>query len=234
VLGPDGRKMSKSRGNVINPDEIVKKFGADTLRMYEMFMGPFDQTVVWNDESLEGVYRFLKRVWVLAGNLEPVAHGKGNAAKRQLALLIKKVEEDLEGMKFNTAVAAMMEFVNWWTEHKGEMGKAEGEIFLKILAPMAPFITEELFQAGKESFVSIHTQSWPKYNPEDLEGGEMTVVIQVDGKVRGRLDYNGKRAGDREKIEKAALELENIRRYVEGRKYNIVFVPGKILNFILV
>jgi leucyl-tRNA synthetase len=230
VLGPDGRKMSKSRGNVINPDEIVKKFGADSLRMYEMFMGPFDQMVAWSDESLEGVSRFLKKIWKLTINNLQFTIEPSQESKRRLAQLIKKVEEDLEATKFNTAVAALMEFVNWWTLNPGEMGKPEAETFLKILAPMAPFITEELYQAGKEEYVSIHTKAWPTYNPGDLEGGETTMVVQVDGKVRARLNLPAT-LGQAE-IEKQALAQENIRKYTEGHKYHIVFVPGKIINFI--
>jgi leucyl-tRNA synthetase len=230
VLGPNGQKMSKSRGNVINPDDIVKKFGADSLRMYEMFMGPFDQTVAWNDESLEGVYRFLKRVWVLVNN-NPTSPKASLGARQHLARLTWKVEEDLEAMKFNTAVAALMEFVNWWGLHPKEMGKTEVETFLKVLAPMAPFITEELFQRGRDKYKSIHKTEWPKYDPKDLEGGEITIVVQVDGKVRARLSLEA--TDGQSKVEQLAKADENVKKYIEGHKYRLVFVPGKILNFIL-
>jgi leucyl-tRNA synthetase len=233
VLAADGKKMSKSWGNVINPDSIVAKYGADTLRMYEMFMGPFDQMVSWSDESLEGVYRFLKRVWVLVNEDNGKTYKAKIASKevkRRMAQLIKKVEEDLEEMKFNTAVAAMMEFVNWWTEHKEEMGKNEIETFLKVLAPMAPFMSEELYQRGKDNYKSIHVQEWPTYDPEDLKGGEIVVVIQVDGKVRGKIVTT---TNDQVEVERLAKDEPNVGKYLEGHRYHIVFVPGRILNFIL-
>ncbi len=233
VLGPDGRKMSKSRGNVINPDDIVSKFGADTFRMYEMFIGPFDQTVVWSEESLEGVYRFLKRVWGLVTKIQNSNH-KSQTVNRELAKLVKKVGEDLEEMKFNTAVAAMMEFVNWWMENPGEVGRKEAETFVKVLAPAAPFMAEELYQylnPGKQKFASIHSQTWPKYDQNDLEGGEVTVVVSVDGKVRALLHLKTREG--QEKIEQLALKEENVKKHLAGGGYKkVVYVPGRIINFI--
>jgi len=235
VLGPDGKKMSKSKGNVINPDEVVSKYGADTLRMYEMFIGPFEQSVAWSWESVEGVFRFMKRVWTLITSQETnmVTQSSGEAVRR-LHALNKKIENDLEGMKFNTAVAAMMEFLNWWTDHKSELGKAEIEKFVLLLAPMAPFISEELYQrlrGPSDKFSSVHTQSWPKYEVEFERDQEVTMVVQVDGRVRAKITT--KASAERTEIEKLALEQENVKKYLDGKKYRVVFVPGKVVSFIV-
>ncbi|MBI2075012.1 MAG: leucine--tRNA ligase [Candidatus Levybacteria bacterium] len=214
VLGPDGRKMSKSFGNVINPDDIAGKFGADTLRVYEMFMGPFDQTIAWSEESVEGCFRFLKRVWQLS--LTKVSDSKTSAQLlTSLHKAIKKVGEDLENMKFNTAVAAMMEFINSWQADAQGLSKEDLEKFLLILAPFAPHVTEELWQRIKNnesgpsisssgsreimnngenhnsSFIihnSIHSRSWPSYDPNLLVEGEITIAVQVNGKVRDSIN----------------------------------------------
>jgi leucyl-tRNA synthetase len=235
VLGPDGKKMSKSKGNVINPDDVVKKYGADALRMYEMFIGPFEQTVAWSWESVEGVFRFLKRVWVLASNTHNMSHitQTSNEAETRLHRLNKKIEEDLEGMKFNTAVAAMMEFLNWWGDHQEEMGREGVERFVKLLAPMAPFISEELYQRlrGKsDKFESVHSQLWPKYEAKYFEGGEVTMVVQVNGKLRGRFQTISK---SQEEIQQLALQIENVAKCLGEKKFTVVFVPGKVVNFIV-
>jgi leucyl-tRNA synthetase len=231
VLGIDGRKMSKSKGNVINPDEVVNKYGADTLRLYEMFIGPFDQAVAWSWEGVEGVYRFLKRVWKLVTNKKLKVESSSEARLR-LAKLIRKVEADLECNKFNTAVAACMEFTNWWGERPGEMGKQQVIDFLKVIAPMAPFITEELFWqlSGKSAnYSSIHLQDWPKIDPGDVGEEMVTIAVQVNGKLRGKIVQF--KSVPKEGIEKLALENENVKKYVQG-KYLTIFVPGKIINFI--
>jgi leucyl-tRNA synthetase len=231
VLGSDGRKMSKSRGNVVNPDDIVRKYGADTLRMYEMFIGPFDQTVVWSDEAMEGVHRFLKRVWKLAGRLKHDCKTT-TECKRRLSGLVKKVEEDIESMKFNTAVAAMMEYVNWWEGYAEEVSAEETEIFIKVLAPVAPFISEELYHnlPGKpKKRKSVHVQSWPEYDQRDINKGEKTIIVQIDGRVRGKIQSKSK---SKDEIAELALQQENVKRYIAGKDYRIIFVPGKIISFV--
>ena len=234
ILGSDNRKMSKSRGNVINPDEIVSKYGADTLRMYEMFIGPFEQTVVWSIESLEGVYRFLKRIRVLA---EGTGHKSGSEeAGSKLAELAVRIGRDLEVMKFNTAVAAMMEFANWWGEHKAEMGIDEARDFIKILAPMAPFMAEELWQrlngeSDKKMFVSVHQQGWPESTVVRDFNITVTLAVQVNGKVRALMESH--KADEEERVREKALQLENVRKYTEGKKCKVIFVPGKVINFVI-
>ncbi len=234
ILGPDGRKMSKSRGNVINPDEVVTKFGADTLRLYEMFIGPFDQTVAWNWEGVEGVHRFLKRVWGLAIGCQLSAMSSPEA-KRRMAKLKVKVEEDLEAMKFNTAVAAMMETLNWWGEHETEVGKDMVTMWVVIMAPIAPFMAEEMFfrlTGGKMG--SVHEQKWPEVNPADLGGGKVTVAISVNGKVRGKLELETGRAKEQGLVVSQALELENVKKYIGEKQYRVVFVPGRLVNLVVV
>lgn len=223
VLGPDGNKMSKSKGNVINPDEVVHKYGGDSLRLYEMFIGPFDQSVAWSWESLEGVHRFLKRVWVLTN--KSCGESSTIAAKARLNALSNKVNTDLEAMKFNTAVSACMEFINWWQSHQEEVGRAEVEGFIKVMAPLTPFIAEEIWNklGHKES---IHLQSWPEYDESLRVESKSKIAIQVNGKLRGVIE-------DGPNLEQSAVESANIAKYLKGAKYRTIFVPGKVLNFIV-
>lgn len=223
ILGPDSRKMSKRWGNVITPDDVIPKYGADTLRMYEMFMGPFEAMKPWSITGVEGVYRFLKRVWVLVNQ---ASTGQISAeAKSMLAKLSQKVEQDIEQMKFNTAVSAAMEFVNWWQDNKDQMGREGAEHFIKTMAPMIPFITEELWhRLGNKD--SIHTQTWPKYDPGLIKNEGGVVVVQVGGKVRDKIE-----AGEDE--EGRAKASDKIKKYLENKKYRTVLVPGKIVNFVL-
>ncbi len=234
VLGPDGRKMSKSFGNVINPDEIVEKYGADTLRMYEMFIGPFDQMVAWSWEGVEGVSRFLNRVWKLVNDNLSVENTSSREAKIKMGGLVRKVESDIENMKFNTAVAALMEWTNWWMDHQTEVGKDVVSIFVLVIAPMAPFLAEEAYQRLEgfpAKFESIHLQKWPVMVDEDVADKKKLVIIQINGKMRDKVECESAKAMDQEYVESVASEL--VKKYVEGRKYRVVFVPGKVLNFVL-
>ena len=265
VLGPDGQKMSKSRGNVINPDEIIEAFGADTFRLYESFMGPFDQMIAWNQESLEGCCRFLKRVWNLVDGWEekddkgnPTSSGsaglrgarKGELGEmgekgleRKLNQTIKKVGEDIDNMKFNTAIAAMMELLNEMGERgnpispsltrlpttlklrgtsrgarKGEVGKEELEKFLLILAPFAPHITEQLWEKLGKKF-SIHQQQWPQYNPDLLEEETVIIAVQVNGKLRGTIEVQSAKCKVQSEVEKIAKKDEKVKKYLAGPSF---------------
>lgn len=226
VLGADGRKMSKSFGNVINPDEIVGKYGADTLRIYEMFMGPFAQMVAWSDTALEGVHRFLKRVWILVQNPPAGRQAQSSLeAKRRVARLVTKIGADIEALKFNTAVSAAMEYINWWQDHQKEVGKDVVEEFVLGLAPMAPFITEELwFKLGHKD--SVHIQKWPRFDPELAKDEKRLIVVQVNGKVRDKIE-------DGPDVQQRAGESDKVRKYTGGAKYRTIFVPGKIINFVV-
>ena len=223
VLGADGRKMSKSFGNVINPDEIVRKYGADTLRLYEMFMGPFGQTVAWSDTAVEGIYRFLKRVWRLAQSSKFKVQSSSEA-KRRAARLVTKIGTDIEALKFNTMVAAAMEYVNWWQEHQGKVGQDVMEDFILGLAPMAPFLAEELWhKLGHKD--SVHMQPWPEYDARLVADERKIMVVQVNGKVRDRLE-NGP------DVQQRARQSDKVKKYLGGAKYRTIYVPGKIINFV--
>ncbi len=241
VLGPDGRKMSKSFGNVVNPEDIIKKYGADALRLYEMFMGPFDQTITWNEESLAGCRRFLDRVWQLS--IRSVSDYQ-TAPKLAIKLekTIAKVSGDVENFKFNTLIAALMEFINAWSLW-GQLSRKDYDRFLCLLAPFAPFITEELYQqlgAGgnglaRGNFVSIHEQKWPEYDPSMIAEGIVTVVVQINGRIRDKIEVNGEQetVNNQKGMEKRARELLSVRKYLEGKRIiKVIQVPGKIINFV--
>jgi len=230
VLAEDGRKMSKSFGNVINPDDIVREFGADTLRCYEMFMGPFDQAIAWSTQGVKGVRRFLEKFWKLS--LECKKNEKSEPEViRALHKLNKKIDEDLEKVKFNTAIAAFMEFTNFALSKKEKVGKDVIERALKLLAPFAPHITEELWhRLGFEG--SIHYQEWPKYDPQLIEEEKVILIVQINGKVRDKIevpiDISEKEARE------IVLSREKIKKYIKDKKIKkTIFVPGKLINFVV-
>lgn len=222
ILGPDGKKMSKSKGNVINPDEIIEKFGADALRVYEMFMGPLDADKAWDTNSLVGIYRFLRRVHDLAvgskkTDVTPVA------LQKKLHQTIQKLSQDIPKLKFNTAIAAMMEFINVW-ESTGEISKDDTILFIQLLAPFAPFLAEELWsQMGQSD--SIHLASWPVVDLSLLVESEIEIVVQVNGKVRGKFMIS--RDASEDEIKEHAVTLAG-----ETPKKTIV-VPGKLVNLVV-
>ena len=240
VLGPDNRKMSKSFGNVVNPDEIVAKYGADTLRLYEMFMGPFDQTIAWNEENLQGCFRFLNRAWKLFQ--EKVKEEKTpDDTLRKLHQTIKKVGEDIENLKFNTMVASMMEFINDW--QKEYLSKQDAELFVRILAPSAPHIAEEIWGEVFKNKFSVHQQGWPKYDESLIIEEMTTIIIQVNGKVRGKVKAqtfvpSSGRGSEKSKVQNNVEELakndSRIKKYLEGKEIKkVIFVPGKLINFVI-
>jgi leucyl-tRNA synthetase len=231
VQGEDGRKMSKSYGNVVNPDDVVAAFGADTLRVYEMFMGPFSQAINWNTSGVQGAHRFLKKVWSLA-QISP-APATPTPLRRSLHRLIKKVGEDIEVIKFNTAIAAFMEFVKELSADNKQLSAEEWGSFLRLLAPFAPHITEELWSKLLKSPKypnSIHLAPWPEYDPGILEGEEVTIIIQVDGKARDRLTV--KKDTARAELYNLALRQPNIKRFLSGRRVKEMYlVPNRLINF---
>ncbi len=221
ILGPDGEKMSKSRGNVVNPDDIVSQYGADTLRMFEPFLGPHDATVPWNDQGIVGVKRFLDKVWRYGQVFEP---GENNS---QINKLTKKITYDIENFKFNTAIAAFMEFLN---ENK-QMSKANWETFLILLAPFAPHITEDLWRQLKYKD-SIHSQTWPKYDEKSVKQEKVTMIVQVLGRVRATLEVE---VGiDQIAIKELAMSDSNVKKYLAGKKIvKEIFVKDKLINFVV-
>jgi len=237
ILGPDHRKMSKSKGNVINPDDVITEYGADTLRMYEMFMGPIDADKPWSVESVQGQYRFLKRVWnyfqTFEENKKDGPHTDTKESRKEVSQLlnktVKKVGEDIEALKFNTAIAAMMEFLN---EVNDNLSLVDAKRFLKILSPFAPFMTEEIWRSQLGGKESIHTVSWPKVDESALQQSMVTIPIQVNGKVRGSIDISVD--DSEEQVIQKALTVQKVHQYIADNSYKkAIYVSGKILNFIV-
>ncbi len=233
VLAEDGRKMSKSFGNVINPDDVVKKYGADTLRVYEMFMGPFDQAISWSTQGVKGVFRFLEKVWRLVLEFSENKKDKidGPIILKALHRLNKKIDGELEIMKFNTIIAAFMEFINLTQKHKEEVGKEVIERFLILLSPFAPHLTEELWQRlGRKS--SITLEKWPEPNPEFLKEETITLIIQVNGKVRDKIKV--KADISEKEAKELAISQEKIKNWIGDKEIKkVVFIPGKLINIVI-
>jgi leucyl-tRNA synthetase len=242
ILAEDGRKMSKRWGNVVNPDDIVETYGADTLRVYEMFMGPFEQSSTWNAESIIGPRRFIERVWKMA---EKVKSQKSKAetdeANGKLVTLynqtIKKVGEDIEGFKFNTAVSKMMIFLNEM-EKEEKIDREMFEGFLKILSPFAPHVAEELWHnLGNESFIC--NEEWPKFNESKIKNETMTIAVQVNGKLRATFEMRSD--ADENEVKKIATELPEIQKWLGpafagpgfGATKKIIYVKNKLVNIMV-
>lgn len=230
IMGEDGRKMSKRFGNVVNPDDVVKTYGADSLRVYEMFMGPFDQQISWSTDSMVGSRRFIERVWKMADKVDTT--GKtvdSKSSERALHKAIKKVSDDITNLRFNTAISTLMITLNEF-ETEEKLSKNCFETFLKLLAPFAPHVTEELW-AGLGNKKSIHVSSWPVFDETKLEVDEVTIMVQVNGKTRA--DFKASPKADKETLEKAARDLSAITKWIEGKEIKrVVVVPGKLVNIV--
>ncbi len=246
IMGEDGQKMSKSRGNVVNPDDVIAEYGADSLRLYEMFMGPLEQTKPWSMTGVEGVSRFLARVWRLvmvenqAGEWEmgPLAAETAldKAQLRVIHATIKKVGEDIEALSFNTAIAQMMVYVNTFTS-VSPRPVAALRTLLVLLNPFAPHLTEELWARLGAKFAGFGglaaDQPWPAYDPALLVEDEVEVVIQVNGKLRDKLVVS--KDASKETIEAAALASPKVREFTDGKEIKkLVVVPGKLVNIVAV
>jgi leucyl-tRNA synthetase len=224
INASDGKKMSKSKGNVIDPLEIIEQgYGADTLRTYEMFIGPYDQDAVWDTRAIGGVYRFLTRVWQLAQNfLEKPNDDDGSTVMRHKT--IKKVTEDIRRNNFNTAVSALMEYVN--DLYKGNPCKDDITTLAKLLSPFAPHMAAEIL----EQFGS--DDKWPAWDEKYLITDEMTIAVQVNGKLRGEVKAAWE--ASEEDVKNAALQLENVKVFMGDKKpARIIYVPGRIVNIVL-
>ncbi len=231
ILGEDGRKMSKSWGNVINPDDVVRDYGADALRMYEMFMGPLDATKPWSTQGLEGVYRFLGRVWRLfcdeEGKLLLDDSEPAGTLLKVLHQTIKKVGEDTDTLAFNTAISQMMIFVNEVTAQEKRPRKLL-EPFVLLLAPYAPHLAEELWEKlGHKQ--SLACAPWPKYDEALLKEDKVTVILQVNGKIRDRVEVPAQISPV--DLEKLALANARIQEHLAGKQVKkVIVVPGKLVN----
>jgi len=247
ILGEDGQKMSKSRGNVVNPDDVVREYGADALRLYEMFMGPLEQVKPWSMKGVEGVYRFLARVWRLV--MEVDDEGVWSISKalqdvpankqltKALHETIKKCGEDIEKLSFNTAISQMMVCTNAFT---GAEVKPAGAIvtFLKVLSPFAPHLAEELNAIIRSQFPALAAlgflsdETWPKYDPAALIEDEVEVVFQVNGKLRDKARVPIQ--ATKEEIEKIALASARVQEFMDGKPAKkVIVVPGKLVNVVV-
>jgi len=260
ILGEDGQKMSKSRGNAVNPDDILVEFGSDAFRLYEMFMGPLEMVKPWNTKGVEGVYRFLGRVWrmfideqseqefeqqltmnpdrgpeLLAALKLNAAVGQAEATPEQLKVLhtcIKKVTEDMEHLRFNTAISAMMVFTNeasnWDIRPLSVMND-----FLLLLAPFAPHIAEELYGKANGGDSTLAYQPWPSHDEAHLVESTIEMAVQVNGKLRDRIQIPADMA--KSDIERIAMESENVQRHTEGKNVKkVIVIPGKLVNIVAV
>jgi len=229
ILGANGEKMSKSRGNVVNPDDVVDELGADAFRLYEMFMGAFDQAIPWSTDGARGCRRFLDRMWRLMENMtdEP---GISDDMAYDVHSCIKKVTEDYERMKFNTAIAAMMTLVNTLYS-KGSITIGEAQALLQLLNPVAPHITEELNQLlglGAELF----RRPWPVWDPAKMVRATVEIAFQVNGKVRGRVEVPADLT--REAAPGYFAAEETFQRLIEGKAIRkLIFVPGSLVNVVV-
>jgi len=226
IMGEDGRKMSKRFGNVVNPDEIVDRLGADTLRVYEMFIGPFSQSIAWNQNGTVGSRRFLERVWRLQGKVSD----SGISIDSSLHKAIKKITDGINSFSFNTCISTLMILVNEFDSHD-TIKKDEYQIFIKLLAPFAPHISEEIWHIlGNSNF--IHQQQWPEYDSNKAQDASYTIPVQVNGKVRSSITVSTD-STEQEIIEKA-LEEDNVQHWINGKEIKrTIYVKGKIINVVL-
>ncbi len=233
ILGPDGRRMSKSRGNVVNPSEVADKCGVDALRTYLMFIGPFEGTMVWNDNALRGVGRFLERFEKFIRE-QMKRRGKTSvAARAAVHRLVAKVGRDIDNFSFNTAVAALMEFLNTANNQEWRLDRQELKVLLQLLAPFAPYLTEELWhQLGEKK--SIHWASWPQVEEKYLHEEQKTVVIQVNGKLRATLNLAAAAAVKKEEVITRARQSPRVAKYLAaGQIKRTIFIPGRLVNFVV-
>jgi len=230
ILGEDGEKMSKSRGNVLNPDDYVKEYGADSFRLYEMFMGPLEAVKPWSTKNIEGSRRFLDRVYRLYTQLVNIVDENKNL-ERVYHQTVKKVTEDYENLRFNTAISQMMIFINELYKDK-KIPQAYLEGFLKLLNPICPHITEELNEKVLKNNNSLAYSDWPTYDPEKTKEDVITVVIQVNGKIRDKIEVKVNIPQD--ELKKTALSRDKILQYTAGKEIRkIIVVPNKIINIVI-
>lgn len=229
ILGENNEKMSKSRGNVVNPDDIVNEFGADTFRLYEMFIGAFDQATPWSENGVRGCRKFLDRVWALS---DKVTEEEGYSPELETAMhkTIRKVGEDIERMKFNTAVAALMSLLNEFSA-KGSVTKGEYKTFLTLINPFVPHMTEELWsEAGFEGFCSV--APWPQFDESKTVDAMVEFVVQINGKVRDRMMFPAEIGV--EELKTAALESQRVKELVGDKQIvKVIAVPKKLVNIVV-
>lgn len=250
LIVKDGAKMSKSKGNVVNPDEYLDKYGTDALRLYLMFMGPFSEGGDFRDSAMEGMSRWVGRVWRMALVSQNLKAESKDEIKMALNKLVGKVTDDMEKRRYNTAIASMMEFTNLVAD-AGALGQEELKIFTKLLAPFAPFIAEEIWQRIKSTtqvaevvptsrrdspqrFSSVHLEPWPAFDPKAIKEEAATIIVQVNGKLRATIELPPSKSKIQNEVESLAKTKEQINKHLEGKSVRkVIFVPGKLLNFVV-
>ena len=228
ILAENGEKMSKSRGNVINPDDIIASYGADTFRLYEMFIGPFDQVAMWSDESLMGVYRFVCKVYALFAKVDETLEPSADDL-RAMHKCILEVTERIDQMKFNTAVSSLMTYVNYLSS-KDKIAKELYSNLIKLLSPFIPHLAEEMWaRLGNDTLV-VH-ETWPKGDAKLAEDTEVTYAVQICGKMRGTIQMP--KDASKEDVEAKALTLDNVKKQLEGKEIKkVIVVPNRLINLV--
>ncbi len=239
ILGPDGNRMSKSRGNVVSPDEFVRKYGADTLRGYLMFIGPWAEGGPWNSRGIEGIARFLARVWALVTEAAKARAPETAASERELEYwvhhTIRRVTDDMEGFRWNTAIAALMEYTNVLQRARATapapLWNEAVRTLVLLLAPLCPHVAEELWVEHLGQPYSVHDQPWPQYDPQKATAERITLVLQVNGRVRDRVEVE---AGITDALAReVALANPKVRQYLNGRTVaDVIVVPGRLVNVV--
>jgi len=227
--------MSKSKGNVINPDKYIEKYGADTLRCYLMFLGPLYQGGDFRDTGIKGMFKFLKRVW----HLSQQPHLKEKPSLEELSWqqkTIKRVEEGIKRFKYNTSLAALMEFLNFLQAEKN-ISNQSLNILVLLLSPFAPFLTEEIYQhinsGDLNLFQTVHGQPWPKYQPNLIKQEKTIIIVQINGKTRDKLELKATKI-KKEEIIKIAKQSERASFYLKAKKIKkTIFIKGKLINFVV-
>lgn len=236
ILGSDGRKMSKRWGNVVNPDDVIARHGSDALRVYEMFMGPFENAMPWSEAGLVGAARFLRRVWrlftsssSLSSHEERWDHAPGGVGEVVMHRTIKRVTDAIEHFRFNTGIAALMEWLNE-LETRETVAREVASVFVRLLAPYAPHLAEELWAClGFKAFAA--DAKWPGFDASLLAGAPVVLPVQVNGRLRGQVEV----AADAPQAdaEAAARVLPNVARHTRKSVHRVVYVPGRVINFIV-
>ena len=234
IWAADGQRMSKSKGNVVTPDAMVEKYGADALRLWELFMGPFEEATNWNEEGVVGTVRYLNRVWSVVRRYVGEGCPEGSPALETLKRAhktIRTVTDHIDRLRFNTALAALMDQLNYLQKlAPEELGRFAVESYVVLLAPMAPHITEEMWRAlGHQE--SVHLETWPKYDPELTRDNTVTVVVQINGKVRDRLQVDA--GTPEEEVRRIALDREAVSKHLGGKAPSkVIYVPDKLMSIV--
>lgn len=245
VLAEDGKKMSKSLGNVVNPDDMVRTYGSDATRMYEMFMGPWEQSIAWDSGAISGQVRFLERVKATIKNEVKVGENTSPVLAAKLKALVERVEDGVLNQKFNTAIAGLMEFVNAWREEGNTLSREHLEMFASLLSLFAPLTAKEIVQlchppaqAATEGHggdtVTLHEAAWPDVSAiSGVEELKLKIAVQVNGKVRAIMEVNGESAKDKDAVVEMALADERVKKWLSGEIKKTIFVPGKLLSLVV-